>query len=850
MTFRRIKSVSLIALALVTSIVVGHSAALSVNVQGLPPSTVIDLSAEAEYDWTHWGTVDTNSYDHMEFSDQIGNFTILGTNTIQQVGTLSVGYTWSNGTPTVAATNTTTGVFVTGVSNGFQLTLAADTFLKRLQVYVGASFAKGKFEASLSDGSLPHYVNTAVDSSTGETNAVYIIDYATTNDAQTLTIKFTVDQAYSPSGGVSLQSAVFRSSPFNSFPSVTITSPTNDMNVQITNALAITTDPIDTDGTIRSVEFFEGTTKLGEATNSPFTFLWTNSPLGFHAITAVATDNFGDISESPAVTFFVHTNGGDVNAAFATPPGTVDLTAEGTSDWAHWGLNSDNSFDHKAGVASQIGNFTPVTFGPAFRFTDNAHGFTWYDGTPTSIATNTPTGVYIAGLDDGFEISVAAQTNLSTLKLYVGAFAARGKLTAFLSDKSSPAFFDASLENFGNGPNAVYTVNFKGASPGQSLMLRYTIIERSQISGNVTLIAATLATDNLPPFVSITNLTNNAVFQSPATIPLNASASDVDGTVSKVEFFDGMTKLGEVTNAPFNFLWTNAAVGSHSITARATDNRGTTFTSLAKTVFVTTGGGFLRGRLATPPPTVNLSVEGRTDWAHWGLNNALSFNHRSGVPQRINDITKIGGGAVKRLTDYATSMSWDNGTPVPSTAGTTTGVYIEGLAHGFQLTTPADTRVRRLKVYVGLYGAQGTFRASLSDFSGASYSDSTLNNVFNNSAGVYTIDFAAASTNQTLTVTYTASALHDPDFGNVTFEAATLAEPSFPIRSVHANGHTVNLSFLAEPAVTYAVEYSDVVPGTNWIALTNIIGNGSITNIALPTGGSPQRFYRAKELLP
>jgi hypothetical protein len=827
-----------------------HGAALSVTRVPLEPGTNIDLTIEGQYDWAHWGTVDATSYDHQDPNNYIGNFVVVGTNVVQQTNALSVGYSWENGAPTLAATNTTTAVYLAGITNGFAFTVPANQFVQRLQVYVGTYLARARFEAILSDGSLPKYVDTTLDSTTGETNAIYVIDFATTNDSQTITLKLIVEEPHDANGSVRLESAVYRSSPTNAFPTITLLSPTNDANLSVSAPVALMAEASDPDGTVRVVEFFDDAIKIGEATNSPFTFVWTNAAAGFHTLKAVATDNFGDIGESSTATVFIYTSGGTLGALAATPPAEIDLTVEGTSDWAHWGLSSVNSFDHKAGVVPQVSNFAPVTFGPAFRFTDNQHGFTWYDGTPTVSATNTLTGVYITGLGDGFEFNVAAGTNLSTLNVYVGTFAARGKLTAFLSDKSTPAYFDASLENSGNGPNAVYTINFKSASPGQTLTVRYTILSRTVASGNVTLIAASLATDNLPPFVAITNIPNHSVFQSPTNIAINATASDPDGTVSNVEFFDGAMKLAELTNAPFDFVWTNAPVGSHSLTARATDNRGTTFTSMPIDLFVTTGGGILKGIVTTPPASVSVSVEGQIDWAHWGLDNANSFNHRSGIASRISDITKIGSGPLKQLTDYAASLSWTNGTPTATSAGTTTGIYIEGLNHGFQITTPADQTLRRLKVYVGLYGARGRFEASLSDFSGPTYGDASLNNVFDNSAGVYTVYFAAASSNQTLNVKYTATELHDADFGNVTFEAATLADTAFAIADLQFDGISFGLSLPTEAGWLYAIEYSDVLPATNWITLTNVIGTGSITNITDPVSTGAQRFYRAKGSVP
>ena len=47
----------------------------------------------------------------------------------------------------------------------------------------------------------------------------------------------------------------------------------------------------------------------------------------------------------------------------------------------------------------------------------------------------------------------------------------------------------------------------------------------------------------------------------------------------KVEFFNGATKLGEDTSAPYTTQWNSGAAGSYTLTARATDNAGATTTS-------------------------------------------------------------------------------------------------------------------------------------------------------------------------------------------------------------------------------------------------------------------------------
>lgn len=93
---------------------------------------------------------------------------------------------------------------------------------------------------------------------------------------------------------------------------------------------------------------------------------------------------------------------------------------------------------------------------------------------------------------------------------------------------------------------------------------------------------------NVPPNVSLSAPSSARVGTA---VTLNASASDSDGTVSRVEFFDGSTRLGQDTSAPYAFQWTPGSAGAHTLTARATDNGGATRTSAPVTVNVSESGG-------------------------------------------------------------------------------------------------------------------------------------------------------------------------------------------------------------------------------------------------------------------
>ena len=72
-----------------------------------------------------------------------------------------------------------------------------------------------------------------------------------------------------------------------------------------------------------------------------------------------------------------------------------------------------------------------------------------------------------------------------------------------------------------------------------------------------------------------------------------ASASDSDGFVSRVDFFDNGSLIGSDTTAPYSTSWVSTVSGSHQLTAKAFDDLDNATTSAAVNVTVNTcsGGG-------------------------------------------------------------------------------------------------------------------------------------------------------------------------------------------------------------------------------------------------------------------
>lgn len=160
---------------------------------------------------------------------------------------------------------------------------------------------------------------------------------------------------------------------------------------------------------------------------------------------------------------------------------------------------------------------------------------------------------------------------------------------------------------------------------------------------------------NLPPTVALTKPVAGAAFQPSAAITLEATAADADGSVSKVEFFAGATKLGEDTSAPFSFTWSNVSAGVYTLTARATDSGGAVTTSAAVTIQVQSG------QAANRPPVAVIG----------GLPGTL----QAGATGETG--VTLSGAASSDPDGDALSFQWfDNGTPFSTTASASRGLSV------------------------------------------------------------------------------------------------------------------------------------------------------------------------------
>ncbi len=278
----------------------------------------------------------------------------------------------------------------------------------------------------------------------------------------------------------------------NVAPTVTLTSPTNNALFTTPVDITLTATAGDVAGTVAKVEFFADATKLGEDTTSPYSFTWNSALPGTYALTARATD--------------------DDTAPTTSPP--IAITVNGQS------------------------NLLPTV-------------------TLTSPANN------------------AIVTALSDVTLTAAAGDSDGTV-------SKVEFFQG-VTKLGEDTTSPYSFTWNSVPAGS-----YSLTARATDSSNATAtsIAANIIA-NIPPSVALTAPANGATFTTPGTMTLTATASDVDGTVTLVEFYSGATKVGEDATSPYSYTWTNPPAGGPALTARATDNRGATTISSPATIQIT-----------------------------------------------------------------------------------------------------------------------------------------------------------------------------------------------------------------------------------------------------------------------
>ncbi|GAL83341.1 hypothetical protein MYP_567 [Sporocytophaga myxococcoides] len=369
----------------------------------------------------------------------------------------------------------------------------------------------------------------------------------------------------------------------NTLPTISIVTPTNNSSFPFATDVELKVNAVDADGNIVKVEYFNGTTKIGESTTTPFSFTWKNIPLGTYTITAKATDNIGGTTTSLPIQFSI-TNSPPVvnitaplnNAKFS--PGaniTIDATAadeDGSISKVEFFYNTSNLIgsDNTAPYSINWNNVPEGNYTITARATDNA-GATATTTINITVVNNLPTvkitsPANLSVYETGADIEIKAEAldsdgSISKVVFYNG--------TAILGeDLTGP--YSYTWENVRNGTYSITAV-------------AYDNLGKQNVSAAIKIVVN--VTTNIPPDITIINPVDNQTL-SPGNINFEVNASDIDGNVVLVELFNGSSQIGESTTQPYYFSWTNLAEGVYVITAKATDDDNETTTSAPITITI------------------------------------------------------------------------------------------------------------------------------------------------------------------------------------------------------------------------------------------------------------------------
>ena len=239
-------------------------------------------------------------------------------------------------------------------------------------------------------------------------------------------------------------------------------------------------------------------------------------------------------------------------------------------------------------------------------------------------------------------------------------------------------FFDGATL-LGTATAAPYSVTLSNAALGShSFTARAT-----DDLGAVTTSSAISVVVNAAPTVALTSPASGASFIAPANITLTATAADSDGTVQKVDFFQGGTSLiATATSAPYTVNWSSVAPGSYSVTAVATDNRNATTTSAPVSVTVVAN--------ALPAVSITSPASGANFTAPANIAISATALDSDGTIQKV-EFFYGGTNLIATLTAPPYSFTW---TAVPQGTYSLTAVATDNL-NGTRTSAAANVTVGR-----------------------------------------------------------------------------------------------------------------------------------------------------------
>lgn len=257
---------------------------------------------------------------------------------------------------------------------------------------------------------------------------------------------------------------------------------------------------------------------------------------------------------------------------------------------------------------------------------------------------------------------------------------------------------------------------------------------------------STLNSNNNAPTVSITLPANNAVYSVGANVVINATANDADGTVSKVEFYQGATLLGTSMTAPYTYTWTTPPVGSYALTAKAYDDLNAIGTSSIVNITVAVADDAGISAIAIPNGTVGVAtVTPSVTLKNFGTTTLTSttilYKVDANTASTFNWTGSLAAGAtatvaLPSVTGYAVGAHTFTAQTSGVNGGTDANTANDALTVNFTYTIPAACANAVVSPYSQNFNASTTFPTNWTNTTtwlvAANHANGTGNGIYKN----------------------------------------------------------------------------------------------------------------------
>ncbi len=363
---------------------------------------------------------------------------------------------------------------------------------------------------------------------------------------------------------------------------------------------------------VQRIDFFAdgSTTAFASDTTAPYSSIYTPSTAGSHTIEAKAYDNLGNqISANGTATR---------SLTVVTPVGTAPTSTISTPQNNSTVAVPISAVTVSVDANSPSGRVTRVELyidGALFGSdTSFPYSFSWLPtvvGTYRLVAlTYDDVGNVVASSTNS--VRVAAPPTVAITKPSSNGTVTGGSPTQ-LSATASTATAGATISSVQFFVDSTFVGETKVAESGNTYTITATLAQKKDADGNVVASSATaLAVDSAglsttsvgvsfnvtaggggapvvigaAPTISITAPTNGAVLFVNSAVTLAVTAADSDGHPTSVDFIvDGKT-VGTDLTYPYTGSWTPTSLGTYTITARVTDDKGNAVTSAEVNVLV------------------------------------------------------------------------------------------------------------------------------------------------------------------------------------------------------------------------------------------------------------------------